>query len=327
MQLLFKETGFDKQFRELLGFVDASYKFVTMRPELITATRQMIDIIGKDLYATACNAYNANLPEGQELEEKDKWLLYNIQYPIALNAYRLSAHTRDLSHTTNGRLMRVEENEKQAFEWMLNRDDKNQERKYYRAIDDLLEFLEEENISDWKASESYKKLNRLFVSTTKDFDSCFPINSRLLLLKLQPGLRKCEREDILAFIGQERFDTLKQEQLAGQVAEENKDLLELIKNACVYSALSWAMKRLTVTLFPEGVLQSYTSDRMSAKATKTPEYMQTQLASQEFQKDAVKIFADIQSLITKEQPKPNNGQEENLDFTLGFDKNDPFATT
>jgi len=78
-----------------------------------------------------------------------------------------------------------------------------------------------------------------------------------------------------------------------------EDVLKLTEEACVYFSMAWAMKRLKVTLFPEGLLQSYVGDRNTNKARKTPENLETQLVAQEFTKDGEDVLILIQNKIAE----------------------------
>ena len=57
MRLLFKEQGFSKDFKELLGFVDADMTFRNIKPELRSATKEMIRFIGSDFYDLVADTY------------------------------------------------------------------------------------------------------------------------------------------------------------------------------------------------------------------------------------------------------------------------------
>jgi hypothetical protein len=56
--------------------------------------------------------------------------------------YRLHAPSNDVAHTNNGRKMRQDEGEKLPFQWMLDNDNASLEKRYYRALDDLIKFLD-----------------------------------------------------------------------------------------------------------------------------------------------------------------------------------------
>jgi hypothetical protein len=186
---------------------------------------------------------------------------------------------------------------------MLDRDNIAMERRYYRALDDMLEYLDE-NVAAWKETEAYTKTHKLFIRTAAEFDEYFRIDSRLTLLQLEPGIRQCEQNEILPRIGKDRFKALKELVLAGTEIEDEIDLqlLSLIREACAYHSLSWAMMRLSVHLFPEGVLQAYTSDRNTTKASQVPVKSEAEAARQAFASDAQTIYNKIEKLLQPALP-------------------------
>lgn len=335
MKLIFSEDS--DILNELLGFVDADIDPRKIKSDLLTATKELISLVGKEAYAYALKIHEKEVaaltaePAGEGLSETEANHLYHFRYPIAVNAYREYIPSGDLSHTNNGRKMRNTEHEKAAFEWMINRDNEALEKRYYKALDNLLDLLDEENpilvaagenVTElkWKGTEAFQQTHRLFVRTTKDFEEYFPIHSRLLLLKLQPGLAKCEREEILPRIGKEVNQLLK-DKLKGSNAEGETDpvLLALIKEACVFYALAWAVRRLRVTLLPDGILQRYQAERINTIATKTPEKMEAELTAQTFTADAEKVLRAIESHLA---PPPTAEELEEGNILPGFDFDD-----
>ncbi|MFL9844750.1 DUF6712 family protein [Flavobacterium rhizosphaerae] len=301
MKLLFNKDGEDGgyEIKQLMGFMDADFEFANLKADIITATNEMIALIGKPLYEEITGFYTDGADEDQE------HLIYLTRYPIAVRAYTLYAPSNDVAHTANGRKMRAGEYEKAPWEWMIDRDNEALEKRYYRAQEDLLIYLED--YDGWKSSEQYKRLNRLFIRSAFQFDEFFRIESRLILLKLEPGISKCEREDILPRIGKEKFDALKAKVKAGEDELEDQELLSLIREACAYKALAWAMPRFSVTLFPEGVLQAYTSDRDSRQIKQPAQNMELQAAKQAFLEDAAVALERIEKLMA---PPPEPGCEK-----------------
>lgn len=292
MELLFDKDGKgNEEIRELLGFIDVDIQFDKLQSKIRTATNDVIAVIGKEMYALA-------LLEYKKTEDVDNDLIFVIRYPIAIQGYRKFAPHNDLSHTTKGRLNRTEANEKAAFEWMIDKDDKALERSYYEALDDLIKYLDA-NVTTWKETDAFEKSHNMFFRTADEFDDYFPINnSRLLLMKLAPGIKRCGNREIKTRIGVELWNTLK-EQLKSSSEEINTELLDKIQEACAYRSLAWAMRRLSVQLFPEGVLQSFVSDRMTINARSPALKSEPEAAAQYFDKDADFALLEIESIITK----------------------------
>ncbi|MGI0106745.1 DUF6712 family protein [Salinimicrobium sp. WS361] len=334
MKLLFTDGKGEP--RELLGFLDADIEINKIKSQLFTATREIISIIGQPAYDYFYSLYAKPQVEGEEtpLTEDEAYLLYNARYAIMLDAVRHYAPSGDVNFTTNGRKMRNENNQTAAWEWMINRSDEALEKDYYRAVDALLAVLDEldptvktEGEVKWKATDAYLESHRLYVRSTSDFDQYFPINSRLLLLKLQPGLSQCERLHIVPRIGKTRDAALKTALKSNSEEGLDKDLLELIKEACVFFALAWAVRRLRVSLLPEGILQRYSGERVNSKNTKVPEKMEAELTAQSFEGDAEKVLQAIESHIKALNTIDEPATEFTTDPNFEFDDDDNFVST
>lgn len=316
----------DLELKELIGHIDKDIEFDNHKTDIISATRQIIKIIGKPVYDAAVALYQ--IPAPGTPTEDDKELINAIRLPIAFDGYKSGANNSDVSHSNNGRRIRTDDYNKVPFQWMLDRDNQAFERKYYRSIDEMIEYLDETN-TVWKASDAYKQSQRYFVRSLDDFNDRFPIDSRLLMMKLQPAFKRCERRYIIPRINNITYEAIKTKQLDGTVLTvPEMDLVELIKDACIFFALAWAMKVLRVTLFPEGVLQSYVSDRNSTTARKVSEKMETELAAQEFNKQFLESLHDIEKLQTKNNPNTitNEIRCEITRPKYGFDDDDAFAS-
>lgn len=324
MKLIFKDSDY---ISDILSFIDADIQIKEIKSELYTATREVYDLIGTQTYD-----YVWSLFDTEVLTKDTAFLLFNVRYAILLDAWRHHAPSRDLSHTVNGRKMRNDANEKAAFEWMVNSDNENLERKYYKAMDTLLNLLDETNpivVTNpkikWKDTEAFKATYNVFVRTTKDFEAYFPIHSRYLLEKLQPGISKCQRTEIKSRLGTVQYNILLN-QVKSSTTEVDEDLLELIKEASVYYALAWALRRLRVTLLPEGILQKYKGG-VSTNNTKPPEKMEAELAAQSFDADTRQALSAIEDYL---KPELTETEKEALDVTkpnFGFDDDDDFVTT
>lgn len=297
MKLLFNDSHSIKHF---LGFVDKDINFNNLKQDIITATREVIATISKDVYDLAVGAFEDSLDPTNEADLI--YFLELVQHPIITKAYSLYAPSNDLSHTNDGRKMRNEDHEKNAFEWMINADNAAQEKRYYRALNDLLIYLNESNLSEWLSSDEYKKVNKLFVNSLEKFNDYHPLDSLLLLHKLNPGLSQCERREIISRIGKEKF-----EQLKNTPAEDDDYLIELIKEACVNFSLAHMIPKLSINLLPDGILQSFTSDRATTKATKPAQFLEKEIAVQSFTQAFNRAVFDIEKLM--QQPlEPNENQ-------------------
>ncbi|WP_026730211.1 DUF6712 family protein [Flavobacterium denitrificans] len=306
MKLLFK-TGNDgnAELKQLLGFINADLKIDNMMADIRTATKEVIKLIGKEVYDLAVEAY-----EETASSEENKEFVDAVRYPIAVNAYRLIAPSNDLAHTNNGRKMKQDDSEKLPFEWMLDRDNKSLERRYYRGLDDLIDFLDNSEENDelyitWTDSDAFKKTNELFIRTVDEFDEFFPIKSRLLLIKLEPGISNCEQYEIKPRVGKDKMNALKESLKENDEITDETDLelLRLIRKASVAYSMAWSMPRLSVQLYPEGVLQFAVSDQTTTQVKKPSVKSEVEAARQAFANDAEKVFIEIENLLSPD-PEP-----------------------
>ena len=326
MKLLFQTAGTagNTELKELLGFIDGDLKLKNLIPDIITATNDVIDLVGIEVYNQAVLAYS----EGTIADEY-KAFVFAIRYPIAVNAYRLHAPSNDLAHTNNGRKIKQDDSEKLPFQWMIDNDNAALEKRYYRALDDLIKFLDRSKVEAetaetlytiWTESEAYKITHELFIRTVADFDKVFPINSRLLLIKLAPGISDCEQYEIRPRVSVEKMNALKLALKSDTAIADATDieLIRLIRKASVAYSFAWAMPRLSVQLYPEGVLQHVTSDRATTRGAKPTLKNETQEARQAWETDYKKALIEIEKLL---EPPPIIEQNTNISPDIMYGDN------
>lgn len=319
MKLLFNTEDKDissDEIKEHLGYVDADLSFKNLIPDIISSTRDIIKIIGKDIYNHAITIYEDNLSDGvleYDLDDEELNFLRSIRYSILVQAYRLFAPSNDLAHTSDGRSARVGENNKQAWEWQIEKDNKAQEKRYYRSLDDLINLLDNskpEGYDDlvnedkeqtlyykWINSNNYKELKKNFLNNLDDFNKAFVIESGLLLLKLTPAIEECERTQIIPRMSAEKYTFLKS---GGNLSQQDNTIIDLIKKAEAFYAIAWAIPRMSIQLFPEGVLQFQISDRMTMNAAKPAMLNEHELAKQAFTLSYQNTILEIEKLLAPE---------------------------
>ena len=260
-----KNENGQAELKELLGFLYAGDEFANIKTDIELAEETIIEYIGQPVYDRAQTYYDNPEPTS-ELNEK---LVKHIQLPVAYYGYHAFAAHTDVSHSQDGRKVLIDpENEKMAWEWMIRRDDDAILNKAHKTTDRLIAFLEknEDNIAEWKNSDAQKAARALFINTAQLFDSIFPIdNSRRFFIKILPFIREVERKHILPVLGRDRFEDIKAALQSGDF-EDYEDLLSLIRVPLAYLTIGTALRRLSVTLLPNGIFQEYESERLTQKA-------------------------------------------------------------
>lgn len=272
---------------DLLPFLSADFVPDKLKQDIRMATREIIKLVGQDTYDLAVAAYNNEDPGDGDTE-----LLLMFRHPIALYAYRQYAPSSDLIHTNDGRKIRAEDNEKPSFDWMLDRNNDQLERKYYMAVDALLDFLEDQPV--WKASEEYAHMHSTIVSDTATLTRFYPKGNRLLLMMMAPGMLDFQLTVLLARFGSEHMTTL----IAGQnLTPEDTALLTKCREASVYHGIAWALRAYQVTIFPEGILQSYRGDRNATRSRGIPQKNEVAATVQFFEEARDRALGAIDHLL------------------------------
>jgi hypothetical protein len=318
VDLLFnKEENGTQELKKLLGFIDADLDYDNLESDLFSATLSMQKTISKEVYSKVLDLYLADENPDPVQEKKDSQFIYMVRYPIVVSAYTNYVAVNDLSHTNDGRKARIDEYEKTAFEWQIKSNNTALERRFYKALDNLLEYLDE-NSEEWKESENYKRAHKTLIRSTFDFNDVLPLDSRYLFEKLVPGLKQSEDFDIIPRIGENLLEELKRE-----VKIENQELYTCIRYAMVYKSMAWGMRRLSVNLFPEGILTSYSLNKnYHEKRTQTDE---SEEAAQRYEADAKQYLIQIESIIKKRNTTIISSQKVENKFR--FDDTDNFVNT
>lgn len=125
-----------------LGFLDQSFSFEGILPDIKLASEEIRRLIGNDLYYLAI--YYKQKQSSLYVSDftmKLNELLYKIQAPIAYLAYIGYAPQNDLRHTNNGRELIAEEHHKDAKDWQIANNNEALRLKYYRTLKELFNFL------------------------------------------------------------------------------------------------------------------------------------------------------------------------------------------
>lgn len=365
MKILFTaEDDDDFNLASFLGFIDVDIELKNLLPDIRVASKDLIKLVGNSIYNLAINYYN----QEDEPNESQSEFLYLMRNPIAIDAYRKFSPSNDIAHTNNGRKMRQDDGEKLPFEWMIDRDNKALEKRFYRALDDLLEFLETTDDltikNTWFNSANFKKTKQFFVSSVEDFNNVFVIESRLVLHKLHPSFLLFEENEIKSRLTPGIFKKYKDyfqkntenypiptqtdqddedenteletpplqksnieefvlDESQTEVFVPDNQLIDYIKAAAVNYALAWAMPRLSVQLFPEGVLQYQVSDRTTTQGFKPTLKSETEAARQVFIQDCKSFLALIENHLKTLQEvelteqQPNNSNNPMPDINRG----------
>jgi len=253
-------TG-SEELRVITGNYYANNDFDKIKTDIELATEEVVRIVGSAVVKKADDTYKSD--EG--VDDKYKKLVPVVQLPIAILATLMMYQKNDISHEDSGRKVKLDpESEKLPWEWQLKRDDEIHLQAFYKAVDRLIAYLEENSITEWMESDKRKVAASLFIKNADEFDAQFPIDrSGRLYFILLPFIKEAQRRWIRKALGDD-YQVL----LAGiGLTDAQKELLEFVYPPTAHLAMSLAIRRLPLGLIPAGVVRNYTSSSQTMNAS------------------------------------------------------------
>jgi hypothetical protein len=163
------------------------------------------------------------------------------------------------------------ESNKTAFEWQLDKIEKECTQRAIGALEEALDYLsdniENASFSDYKASNEYKALNSLFVNSARDFRQyCSMFDASYSnIKKLTSAIRKVEDFEIKALLLPDYFNELKTTLKNGDALGTNaQNIVDLLKPAIVNLAIARGISELSLTVNSNGLL---TFDNTTSRGT------------------------------------------------------------
>ena len=339
------------ELKELIGFIYRSINFANLESYIEFAERDIKKIIGEEVFQVAQDHYDsgnyqAPVPdppgEGEEpAEEHPEYaildlLVARIQYPVAIHAYRKYVPNSDLTHSDKGRQIFVSENEKPAFEWMIEKDNENLCKLANEATDILLEFLDdhiddtiEEDGEDvalipWGDSAAYLKTKQLFINTVEQFEEVFLIGgSRLTLLSLSPDMKRVQEDEIKPCFTETMFSELLAEIIAGDISEDNLPIIERARQPLALLTLSRAAKRLTAEVLPDGIFVNQVTQVVKAKGPAGK--IDRNEVSVNLERDGRRELRKLQDYLARLAAEEAGTTVEEVDLTAHINEDDLFV--
>ena len=254
------------EFRKYCPKLANTTDFEMLIPDIENAEYELRKIIGDAVFDNAEILYNA-------AEEQDSVLVLRVQVAVANMAFRDYTITNDLAHSKTGRKAVVDaKNEKQAWEFFIDKDNEGLNYRIQKALNRLIDYLNKSALPEWVSSNGFLMRNKVLLSSLDLFERYYPIDSSLSLFNmLIPFQAEQQRIHILPVMGKTLFDQMIETLTAsGSGGEDETDIAGLVDFAGPALAL-WTMaigiKRLSVKLLPEGLVQQFKSSVQSRNAS------------------------------------------------------------
>lgn len=263
--MLFNKNGEgSEELFEISGTFQASTAYSCIESEVDNATELVASIVGRSVVEKAEALY-----ESRSRSASEDTFLAAVRKPVAFMAIAMYSRLSGLSHGDTGRKLKVDDNEKIPFEWMVDRDDMEMRERFYRAMDALFSYLGRNELPEdvataWHSSPAYEMSQKSVVRSLTVFESVYPVDSsQYMFYKMLPVIIETQKK-LLDIIGSEKVQQLL-----------NDDPCPAFRAQAirytVLESLVTAVERWSVAVFPLAVARrfspTYQGNRASSAAT------------------------------------------------------------
>lgn len=249
-----------EELNSLTGQWFASTPFYLIRTEIDFAAQELGSVVGSEVVEAAEKAY---------LGGTDPDFVDAVRLPVAFRAIARYAQLSGVSHEGTGRKVKMDDNEKMPFEWMIDRDDRAMLDRYYRALDALYRYLEKNEVASWMSSPMRALTGRCIVRNLNEFERFYPVDGSQYAWHLFVPLVVDAQENVVEpFVGAEIW-----ERILSADGSDDVTALRLRSRAALLAvliALVTAARRWSLDILPLSVARrfspSYQGNRESRAA-------------------------------------------------------------
>ena len=239
-----KDNNGSKELQQLTGSFPASNDYSVIRMEVDDAIRTVRGLVGGDVVDKAETLYEAGTEDG---------LVAAVRMPVAILAVARYSRNNLVSHDASGSKVKVDANERMPWEWMVDRDERAQQDRWYRALDALYAYLTRTELPEWTRSDAYKRQRRSIVRTLDEMEAVYPLDgSYYVYYLLQNLVVECQGR-LRKMIGEEQWSLI----TADAVADDVRALLCVCQRWAVLTAVVTAVRRWSLEVFPLSIVRRF----------------------------------------------------------------------
>ena len=256
-----KDNNGSRELYELSGIFQAATQYLSIAPEIESATREVAAIAGSAVISKAETLYRKNAPSAAE-----QIFIDTVRRPIAYLAIGMHSKLSGISHGETGRKNKVDDNEKIAFQWQIDRDDQELRERYLRAPDSMIDYLISNNVEEFISSEANSLIQKSIVKTRQQLEKVYPIEgSWYTFYMLLPLIVEAQEARLVHLAGENKVKEL----IDNPGADDS--FAEASRRSVILRALVTAVERWSLSVFPVAVARqfapSYQGNREKAAAT------------------------------------------------------------
>ena len=270
-----KDNRGSEELYKLTGTFKASTQFEVIENDIADAIASLSPLLG------------GAITEAERLyqEGSSEEIVRLVQRAVATKALTYFAKNTGLSHGETGRKLKVDENEKLPFEWMIDRDDRDLTERHYRALDQVLRYLDKEQPEYWKDSTAAKSREKLFLKDFEIFERVYPVNGSLYTFyKLIPLISEAEAR-LGALLGTDEFPEI----------EETYVYI-------VLSALAEALGRWSLSIFPLEISRQFSPSYQGNNEKQLATLEEIERTKRNFKKSARFAYNVVATEVKKVNP-------------------------
>lgn len=246
-----------QELNELTGQWYASTPFSLISTEISFATQELGTIVGDEVVKAAEDAY---------IDGTDADFVDAVRLPVAFRSIARYAQLSSVSHEGTGRKVKMDDNEKMPFEWMIDRDDRAMLDRYYRALDALYRYLEKNEVESWMKSSARELQEKCIVRNISEFERLYPIDGSCYAFHLFiPLVVEAQEAVVEPFVGDEAW-----KRIMAASTDTDRRLRSRAALLAVLTALMNAARRWSLDILPLSVARrfspSYQGNRESRAA-------------------------------------------------------------
>jgi hypothetical protein len=322
------------ELQSLTGSYYANNEFGRVKIDWQLAQEALTLIVGTGVMQRAINHYLSDdftpfseIPDygsgsGAAALETDDQLVYMLQIPIAYQATLQYYQSNLVGHDDAGRKVKIDnENEKMAWEWMIDRDDMAHISKINFTTDRLIRYLEDSMITEWLSSPQRTATRKLFVNTVELFNAAYPIDSSPRFFYLTTAFNtEVQTRTIRKALGDTLYNRLLvywnsflvdegSGSFGGGLVEEGDEdeflesLLQLVQGVIPLLVMVMAVKRLQIKVLPDSVVQNFQSMNQTKSASQPALSEIIKDWSKHMTEDAQYALDDIKRLLNANDPE------------------------
>lgn len=247
--------------------VNANFDPTVITGSLSVAKDILLGFIPVALYDRIANKYN---DDPNSLDADENVLLERIEEVLVRLAFWDYSRDGQLEISTSGFHTNTTETRKTPWQWQIEDTRANLKFTGYQAIQKLLVYLYQDPslFTEWtNSNERVQHTKRIFLDAA-EFSRFHNIQDNFCVFhEMRDSIRAVEENVIRKVISDDLFDEIVDQIFEGTLSINNASLLNLIKPVLAKLAVVDAIPGLATLMSQAGIIEAYTSERQSMRAT------------------------------------------------------------